>query len=303
MAAPVGMICSDQRSASGIPSMGSGAANGRRPPQQHHLDRCHEAEDDHPFQPCQPPLDCSLGRLRQQSGRVADDRHDHHRNHVPKVKSHNIAIGYRQHPLDEAGTQRAVERGRECYDQPGLRPCERQHRHGGRRRIAQRRPGTPIMLTGYSTSQISSASATTDPAASSTGLRPANSPPCQAIPSSGTASPNTARNSASPGRARGRRAGPASTTATPTASTVGTKRPQRRCAAIAIGVSDTTTRYTARNHRCIATAQPAYSSTEPATSRTSRTTTTTDTNAACRPPSDRGPEPIGAEARSGATCH
>ena len=111
------------------------------PPQQHHLDRCHEAEDDHPFQPGQPPVGRTFGRLRQQSGRVAQDRHDHDRNHVPQVKGHHIAVGYGQHALDGAGAQRTIERRREGYHQSRLRVSERQHRHGGRRRIVNRLAG------------------------------------------------------------------------------------------------------------------------------------------------------------------
>ena len=112
-AAPASMIGSAQRPVSGVSSVGSGAAKKLpAPPQQRQLDRRHEAEDDHPFQPREPPLGAALDRLWQQSGRVADDRHDHDRDHVPQVKSHHIVVGTRQHPLD-ARPQRAIERRRE----------------------------------------------------------------------------------------------------------------------------------------------------------------------------------------------
>lgn len=44
-------------------------------------------------------------------------------------------------------------------------------------------PGTPIILTGYTRSQINAASSTAETPASSHGRRPANDPSCQAIPS------------------------------------------------------------------------------------------------------------------------
>ena len=54
-----------------------------------------------------------------------------------------------------------------------------------------------------------------------------------------------------------------STTTTAAPSTAGTAKPQRRCAASDSGVNNTTIRYTARNQRCMATAQPATSRTWP----------------------------------------
>ena len=164
--------------------MGSGAAKkASLPPQQHDLERRHHARGRRPTQPSQPPGRGSLRRLRQQARRVSDDRDDHDGDHVPEVKGHHVVVRDGQHPLDEAGAQHAVQRGRERHHQSGLRACEGQHRHSGRRRVLHRCPGTPIMLTGYRASQISSASATPEPTASSTGRRPANSPQYQVIPS------------------------------------------------------------------------------------------------------------------------
>ena len=115
---------SPQRAASGTPTGQRGREKPSLPPQQRHLDRCHQAEDDDPLQPAKPPLPRSLGRLRQQSRRVGDDRHDHHGDHVPEVKGHHIVIRYEKHALDEAGAQHAVERGRECHHQSGLRAAK-----------------------------------------------------------------------------------------------------------------------------------------------------------------------------------